>query len=170
MTSKLTETFVRTDSARVPAQGNGGTPRRRPPATNSDSTTLNDDEYDEDERTSLLDARRTTPVAPLSDEDRDRRRYQRRTEGRHSQRAEFYTPVPWRALALTVFLLAFAGIALTTSVMLFTGRWHTTDPDKYKALAVLGTLCGIPGAYYGTMFLMVGLGVRGWDLEGVPDL
>ncbi|ORZ32750.1 hypothetical protein BCR44DRAFT_43671 [Catenaria anguillulae PL171] len=98
------------------------------------------------------------------------RRQGMRTSGRTSLRTEYHTPLPWRALTLTVFLFSFGSIALSTSLYLFLGYGHAKDPDKWQPLAVLGTLCMIPGGFYLWHFLMVALGVPGWTYDDIPEL
>nr|SMQ44845.1 Pho cyclin 80 [Blastocladiella emersonii] len=44
------------------------------------------------------------------------------------------------------------------------------DPEKWKPLAVMGSLALIPGTYYGVYFALALAGVPGWDLAAIPEL
>ncbi|KAI9175575.1 hypothetical protein H9P43_006938 [Blastocladiella emersonii ATCC 22665] len=101
-----------------------------------------------------------------------RQRVARVGKGKRTKRAEGEdaVPIPWRALVLTVFLLAFGALATWHSVMLFLGYSSAKDPEKWKPLAVMGSLALIPGTYYGVYFALALAGVPGWDLAAIPEL
>ncbi|KAJ3361768.1 hypothetical protein GGF31_002030 [Allomyces arbusculus] len=94
----------------------------------------------------------------------------RARSGMRSANPVYHTPLPWRSLVLTVFLLLFGIISLVTSVYLFAGFGHDPSEERWKPLAIMGTLCIIPGGYYAVYFACALLGLPGYDYAEIPDL
>mmetsp|Transcript_819 Transcript_819/g.1744 ORF Transcript_819/g.1744 Transcript_819/m.1744 type:complete len:97 (-) Transcript_819:87-377(-) len=69
--------------------------------------------------------------------------------------------VPWKDLALSVFLLVVGIVFIGASVVTF---WVDS---LYEAMPffLLGALCLIPGAYHSFIFLMVFRKVPGWSFD-----
>eukprot|EP00877_Chromochloris_zofingiensis_P002711 jgi/Chrzof1/12440/Cz06g34220.t1 len=74
---------------------------------------------------------------------------------------------PWKKVALAVFLCV-AGAAMLAAGL---GVWYSQPkPNPALALIILGSICFLPGFYHVRIAYLAYKGVRGYNLNDIPDL
>ncbi|TVU46502.1 hypothetical protein EJB05_06043 [Eragrostis curvula] len=114
-------------------------------------------------------ARRNVRYSPLSTEERDDNNL---SDGDVDRRFT-YTPkslrkIPWKSIALAIFLLLLGSSLLFLSYFIFTGHMEGDNSQAY-GLLFLGFLAFLPGFYETRVAYYSWRGAPGYTFASIPD-
>ncbi|PKI47919.1 transmembrane protein 230 [Punica granatum] len=113
-------------------------------------------------------SRRNVPYSPLPVDEYDG------TSGRKHDPRFDYNPrsfdqkIPWKSIALALFLLCLGSLLLFLSVFILTGHMGGEKSQGYGLLA-LGVLTFLPGFYETRIAYYSWRGVEGYRFAAIPD-
>ncbi|XP_022740043.1 transmembrane protein 230-like [Durio zibethinus] len=107
---------------------------------------------------------RYSPLATDEDDGKDGRRYDPRFD--YSPNA--FDRVPWKSIALAVFLLCLGCLLLFLSFFILTGHMGGEKSQAY-GLLVLGILTFLPGFYETRIAYYSWRGAAGYRFASIPD-
>ncbi|KAJ3673027.1 hypothetical protein LUZ60_006401 [Juncus effusus] len=79
-----------------------------------------------------------------------------------------YNRIPWKSIALALFLLLLGTLLLVLSYFLFTGHMDG-DSSQAKGLLFLGFLAFLPGFYETRVAYYSWRGAPGYNFAAIPD-
>lgn len=79
-----------------------------------------------------------------------------------------YNKIPWKSIALALFLLALGSVLLCLSFFVFTGHMAGDQSQAY-GLLLLGILSFLPGFYETRVAYYSWRGARGYTFASIPD-
>ncbi|KAM3713889.1 hypothetical protein ACB098_01G293100 [Castanea mollissima] len=115
-------------------------------------------------------SRRNVQYSPLpTDEDNDygssgKRQYDPRFD--YSPKA--FDKIPWKSIALALFLLSLGLVLIFLSYFIMTGHMGGDQSQAYGLLA-LGILSFLPGFYETRLAYYAWRGVKGYRFASIPD-
>ncbi|KAK4776213.1 hypothetical protein SAY87_024174 [Trapa incisa] len=115
----------------------------------------------------MASRRNTARYSPLAVDEHDG------TDGRKYDPRFDYNPrsldrIPWKSIALALFLLSLGSLLLFLSVFLLTGHMAGDKSQGYGLLA-LGFLTFLPGFYETRIAYYAWRGVKGYRFAAIPD-
>ncbi|KAM6546546.1 hypothetical protein CsatB_027282 [Cannabis sativa] len=93
--------------------------------------------------------------------------------GEHESGFDYYSPkgcdkIPWKSIALALFLLFLGSILLFLSFFIFTGHMGGERSQAY-GLLTLGILTFLPGFYETRIAYYAYRGANGYHFASIPD-
>ncbi|XP_008483094.1 transmembrane protein 230 [Diaphorina citri] len=77
--------------------------------------------------------------------------------------------VPWKAIALAVFLAIGGMVQLTAGVLIFTGHIGKEYEDRFWPFLILGVIMFLPGAYHLFVAFAAYKNIPGYSFSSIPD-
>ncbi|XP_072972649.1 uncharacterized protein [Typha angustifolia] len=117
-----------------------------------------------------MSSRRQVRYSPLSAEDRDDDvgNEQEDVDLRFHYTPKSYKKIPWKSIALALFLLLLGSLLLFLSYFIFTGHMDG-DRSQANGLLLLGILAFLPGFYETRVAYYSWKGAPGYTYASIPD-
>lgn len=77
--------------------------------------------------------------------------------------------IPWKALALALFLAVGGVIQLISGVFIFTGHLGREYEDRFCPFLILGMIMFLPGAYHLFIAFAAYKNIPGYSFSSIPD-
>ncbi|GKV08779.1 hypothetical protein SLEP1_g20363 [Rubroshorea leprosula] len=110
---------------------------------------------------------RYSPLAADEDDDYDVNG-ERRYDPRFDYSPKAFDKIPWKSIALAVFLLCLGSLLLFLSFFILTGHMGGEHSQAYGLMA-LGILTFLPGFYETRIAYYAWRGVDGYRFSSIPD-
>ncbi|KAK1800675.1 hypothetical protein P4O66_005880 [Electrophorus voltai] len=77
--------------------------------------------------------------------------------------------VPYKAIALAVFLFLVGSLLIIVGSLLLAGYIHVSYPDRTIPVLIIGVLIFLPGFYHLRIAYYASKGYRGYSYDDIPD-
>ncbi|TMS08462.1 Transmembrane protein 230 [Larimichthys crocea] len=77
--------------------------------------------------------------------------------------------VPYKAIALAIFLFLIGSLLITFGALLLSGTIHVEHPDRTIPVIIIGLLVFLPGFYHLRIAYYAAKGYRGYSYDDIPD-
>uniref|UniRef100_A0A8C6UGA3 Transmembrane protein 230 n=1 Tax=Neogobius melanostomus TaxID=47308 RepID=A0A8C6UGA3_9GOBI len=77
--------------------------------------------------------------------------------------------VPYKAIALAVFLFLIGSLLILFGALLLSGTIEVEHPDRTIPVIIIGILVFLPGFYHLRIAYYASKGYRGYSFEDIPD-